>query len=93
MKTFTIKPGDILNKRNTPRGFVSSCSHSGDCQADVESFMNRFVIPNKEYLADYLRDFGAWDDEELKNHEANKMRLLWIASGDIMDQGEFIYSH
>jgi len=93
MKTYTINPYDWFNRRNLPRGFVDACSHSGRCDEDVQIFMHRFDVPNKEYLSDFLSQYGAWDETELKNHEDNKMRLLWLMAGDISDNGEFYYGH
>ena len=91
MKTFTINPHDWFNKRNTPRGFIDACSHSGQCDDDVKSFMNRFDVPDKEYLAKFLSCYGVWDESELENYEDNKMRLLWIMACDISEQKEFYY--
>ena len=92
-KKYVLREYDILNKRNTPKGFVDSCSHQGDCQSDVVSFMDRFEVPDIEYLKDFLREYGAWHGKELSNHSDNVMRLLWIAAGDIRENGEFIYGH
>lgn len=36
-------------------------------------------------LRDELREYGAWDDEQLADHEQNLQRLLWLACGDIVD--------
>jgi hypothetical protein len=32
-----------------------------------------------------LSEYGAWDDDELEDDAANKIRILWIAGGNIMD--------
>jgi hypothetical protein len=32
-----------------------------------------------------LKDYGAWDDDDLSNHDDNLDRLLWIACGDIVE--------
>ena len=36
-------------------------------------------------LQDELREYGAWDEIQLQDHNANLMRILWIAAGDIQD--------
>jgi len=36
-------------------------------------------------VREVLRDCGAWDDDELSDHDANLDRLLWIACGDIVE--------
>lgn len=60
------------------------CSHQGDCEADVRAWLTR--IP--DILADIdpediraeLKEYGAWNDEELTDDEANRRRLLWTAA-------------
>jgi hypothetical protein len=36
-------------------------------------------------LRDELREYGAWDDQELADHGQNLQRILWIAAGDIVE--------
>jgi hypothetical protein len=36
-------------------------------------------------VREVLRDYGAWDQAELSDHDANLDRLLWIACGDIVE--------
>ncbi len=67
--------------------------HQGQCDEDVEWIMRsepkvgrqlRKVDP--QVLRDELRGYGAWDDEELKDHQVNLTRLLWLACGDIVEE-------
>lgn len=37
-------------------------------------------------VAKELREYGAWDDEELRDHEQNIQRLLWIAASDVQEE-------
>lgn len=37
-------------------------------------------------LASHLREYGAWDAEELADHEANLERIVWIVSCDIREE-------
>ena len=41
---------------------------------------------NPVILVDVLREYGAWDDEELADHEQNLQRLLWSLAGDIVGE-------
>ena len=41
---------------------------------------------NPEDLKRELREYGAWDDEELADHAQNLQRILWIAAGDITER-------
>ena len=71
------------------------CSHSGDCAADVEAHAPDIKRDLKrcspERLAKELKEYGAWDGEELKDDTANWQRIVWIAAGNICDgEGEEI---
>jgi len=37
-------------------------------------------------LAAELSEYGAWDDEELKDRQANEQRIIWLAAGNIVDR-------
>lgn len=45
---------------------------------------NRFELELTEEQAHMGSHQGACDESELKDHEANKARILWIAAGDIV---------
>jgi hypothetical protein len=66
-------------------------SHSGDCESDVKYLMQIPYIKSQldeidpEKLKQELHDYGAWDDEELSNHEDNKMRILWESCNLIVE--------
>jgi hypothetical protein len=36
-------------------------------------------------VRDELKEYGAWDSDELANHADNLTRLLWIACGDLIE--------
>lgn len=70
---------------------AESCHHSGQCDDDVKA------VSEKQYLADQLskidantlsaelKEYGAWDDDERKDHAQNVQRLVWIACGDVAE--------
>jgi hypothetical protein len=66
--------------------------HSGQCDADVEYLRGVPYIAKQlaeidsATLAGELREYGAWDDVELSNHDENLARILWIACGDIQEE-------
>jgi hypothetical protein len=66
-------------------------SHQGQCGADiaelrtVPSIRRQLNKINPTHLTAELRGYGAWDDAELRDHQANLDRLLWIAAGDIVE--------
>lgn len=69
-----------------------SASHQGQCDADVEALARvpaiaaqlEAVDPAK--LANELREYGAWNDDDLADHTQNLRRFLWLAAGDIVDE-------
>lgn len=69
-------------------------SHSGRCDDDIAAL--RAVPYIAEQLAALppdvvkksLREWGAWNDDDMADHDANLSRLLWLACGDIVDGGD-----
>jgi hypothetical protein len=71
-----------------------ACSHSGSCDSDIEWLRTcPYIIEqlsklSPKLIADGLKECGAWDADELADHDANLSRLLWIACCDLRDQTE-----
>lgn len=67
-----------------------SASHPGRCDADVAALARVPKIARQlakldpHTLAQELWEYGAWNDEELSDHNDNLQRILWIAAGDIV---------
>ena len=67
-------------------------SHMGKCDADIADLCKVPAIKRQldkldpAVVAGELRDYGAWDEKELTDHEDNLGRLLWIACGDIIER-------
>ena len=70
---------------------ADSCSHPGPCDQDVADLRKNPSIRrqlrklNPVIVAECLREYGAWDDVELSDHDQNLDRLLWCACCDIAD--------
>jgi len=66
-------------------------SHPGACDNDVEYLLTIPVIQRElrripdGKLADELDEYGAWDDEQLKDRKENEKRIVWIAAGNITE--------
>jgi hypothetical protein len=72
-----------------PAEAINDCSHQGPCDDDVDYWSPRIARPNEitpEALRDELREYGAWDSEELLDDDANWQRLIWIAAGNIREE-------
>ena len=81
----------ITESLNITKAVANECSKSGNNEYSVNYYMNlpkyrkQLDKLNKESVRAELNDLGAWEDEELKNHEDNLQRLFWLACGNIMD--------
>ena len=71
---------------------IAECSHKGECYDDVERWLTKPEIKSfidqipAEKIRNYLNEFGAWDDKELKDDVANRGRFLWSAACDCRDE-------
>lgn len=69
-----------------------SGSHQGRCDEDIADLRRVPYIAatldaiDPEILRRELKEYGAWDADELADHDANLNRILWIACGDITEQ-------
>ena len=86
---YTTGSGKIeieITKKQALKGY-----HSGQCDQDIEGLRKDHKIANQlkmidsEVLREELRHWGAWNDEELANHEHNLDRILWLACADIVE--------
>jgi hypothetical protein len=70
---------------------AESMSHSGLCDADVAaglelpSLAQQLAAIDPDSLRRELKEYGAWDDADLSDHQQNLSRILWLAAGDIKD--------
>lgn len=71
---------------------AKSAVHSGDCEEDVNGLMQQPKIARQlrkidpDALRKELREYGAWDDKELSDHNSNLQRLVWLAAGNLVDE-------
>lgn len=67
-------------------------SHQGRCDDDVAALRQVAAVRRQldkidpALLREELREYGAWDDEELADHDSNLSRILWLACGDIVEE-------
>lgn len=70
---------------------AKSVSHQGECLPDVlellkdKKYIRQFKKIDSESIAAELKEYGAWDEEELKDIEANLERITWIAGCNIIE--------
>lgn len=66
---------------------AQSASHQGDCSEDIKALvreLNLSLDPDK--VRDSLREYGAWDDDELADDATNLQRIVWIAACDLNEE-------
>jgi hypothetical protein len=71
---------------------AQSASHQGQCDEDVRALSKVPVIRRQlakidpALLREELNGYGAWDEQELADHDQNLQRILWLAAGSIIDE-------
>ena len=74
-----------------PLDIIESCYHTGDCSKDIKECIELPEIKaelseiDPMQLINELKEYGAYTDEELSNHNDNLERIFWIAAGNIHD--------
>lgn len=67
-------------------------SHPGPCDDDIEALLKIPAIKKQldkiesAKIRDELKEYGAWNDQELSDDGQNRARILWIACGNIRDE-------
>ena len=73
-----------------PLEALLACHHQGACDDDVEAWTQAIDWASQSMTADDIRkelyEYGAWNDDELADDEANRLRILWIAAGNYQEQ-------
>lgn len=75
-----------------PLDLARTCCHPGDCEADVLAAREHWLIIEQlarlvpSTVAESLKEYGAWSDEELADHNQNLTRLLWLACSDVAEE-------
>ena len=79
--------------RKLPPECIADCSGSGDHTDDVKFWVEELNFDGSvELFKEHLEQYGAWDDEELKDHEENKERVLWTWANDCYENpGDYDY--
>lgn len=71
-----------------------SVSHAGPCDDDVKALAKFPYVAEQlakiypEDLRSELGEYGAWNDEELANHDENLLRWLWLSGCQIREENE-----
>lgn len=97
--TLILKSGNFYSKEDfILEEYVNDLPNyrGEDCSPLLEDYREEVeVIVDEEEARDWLRDFGSWSDEELKDHDENINRILWFAWSELTSEecDYFIFSH
>lgn len=67
-------------------------AHQGECYQDVKALLDlpkirrQFKKIDPDKIREELKEYGAWDKEQLSDDEENRIRILWIACGNVKEE-------
>jgi len=72
---------------------LSDCGASGGASEAVAYVRSHYSITgDTEVCAELLRPYGAWEDDELTDHNNNLDRLVWLAGCDLCESDEIYFA-
>lgn len=92
MKKYIVKPDMLYTKRHKFYKIICGAYHPGVCDHDAMQAASQ-IDTDPEFLVRFLKGYGAWNEEELKDHKQNLARLCWLACADIQERKEFWFCH
>ncbi len=85
-------PYNYIDCIEIPDSFAAWTAHPGDCYNGLVKLMQVDEIKaeldkiDMDNLRLELKEYGAWTDEELNNHNDNLIRILWITCCNINEK-------
>ena len=72
---------------------LEDCGAPGPADACVAHVMQTYEITgDPEACREMLKGYGAWEDEELEDHNANLERLVWLTGCGLAEGAEAYFS-
>jgi hypothetical protein len=69
------------------------CGGSGDASNAVDYVMRVYTVTGDEADCRAMLDgYGAWDADQLADHDENLRRLVWLTGCDLHESGEAYFS-
>jgi hypothetical protein len=72
-----------------PMRAIMDLSASGSVDDSADYWSRNFNVKIRgtpDQIRKELKQYGAWSEDELSDDKANRKRLLWVASGDMMEE-------
>ena len=81
--------------RPLPPECIEECSASGDQYDTVAWWVEKLNFDGPvDLFKEHLKEYGVWDDEHLKDHYGNRIRVLWLWACDCYENpGDHDYLH
>lgn len=77
--------------KNPPPECVSGCSSQGRVDQSIRYWVEKLNLSAPPwFLRQYLKGTGAWERDELCDHDANLERLLWIWCCNLREDPDFL---
>ena len=87
MKTKTTIKYELNKEIELPQDFIESIPMQGQADTFVAEVKQDYIVEcSLEDSKAYLKNFGAWSDDELNNLDSNIDRLIWISCLDCQEQ-------
>ena len=78
--------------RQLPPECIADCSGSGNRHNNVIFWVEKLNFDGPvDQFKEYLDGHGCWDDEQLKDHYENRIRVQWISAGYCLDDPDGYY--
>lgn len=72
---------------------LRDCGATGDASEAVDYVISAYTVTgDPDDCRAYLAGCGAWEDDDLTDHDENLRRLVWLAGCDLREQGEIYFS-
>lgn len=66
---------------------VLTASHHGECYPDVKAVAGELNLNlDPDTVRKKLKEYGAWNEQELSDDTENLYRVIWIAAGNIREE-------
>lgn len=72
---------------NLPNEATEDCSAQGDVSEACEYWADKIEIEaTPGDIRSELKEWGAWEDDELTDDDKNKARIIWISACNIKEE-------
>ena len=90
MKTYTYITSMHMLAADITEDQIDSIPKQGQCSKEIAALAKELEpVWDEDKLRKELKECGAWDAEQLSDHDENILRMLWIMVCDIRETPDF----